>query len=169
MLKTCKMQIRFANQSDLELVHQLAHSIWPQTYKSVLSREQIEFMLEDMYSVKALAQQINEGATFILLEDEEGAKGFASFSRKADQQVLFVHKLYILPQEQGNGYGKSLINFIVAQAREKGIRCIELNVNRKNTAVEFYQKMGFLIKEEVNIPYHRYILNDFVMKLDLEN
>jgi GNAT superfamily N-acetyltransferase len=91
---------------------------------------------------------------------------FAGFSL-IEPEVYKLHKLYVLPSEQGNGTGKKLIEYIADLAREKGGKILELNVNRGNSASEFYKKVGFEIYRIVDISYHHFILNDYIMRKDL--
>ncbi len=53
-------------------------------------------------------------------------------------------------------------------ARSLNVKIIELNVNRFNSAVEFYLKKGFKIKEEVDLEVGQgFYMNDFVMRYEL--
>ena len=161
------MTIRAANLSDIPVIKDLAHSIWWPAYKGILPPEQIAFMLADMYSEEALQQQFAEGHTFLLVENDEGsALGFASFSLK-NAGVYKIHKLYVLPSEQGRGLGVLLIAFIREIALQSGAEVLELNVNRDNTALGFYRKLGFSVYRQVDIPYRQFVLNDYVMRMSV--
>lgn len=162
------MNIRLATQSDIKSIHILANKIWPAAYQNVLSREQIVFMLKDMYSQESLKAQFELGHVFLIAEEGKMPVGFASYSLYNKPQSIFkIHKLYILPQAQGKGVGKLLIDEIKAQSKAAGGKFLDLNVNRQNPSFNFYTKRGFRIFEEVNIPYHQYILNDYVMRAEL--
>ena len=84
---------------------------------------------------------------------------------KARSIILYkLQKLYVLPTEQGKGTGKILIAEVINLAKQAKGKVIELNVNRKNTAFNFYKKLGFEIYQTVDIPYHHFVLNDYVMR-----
>jgi GNAT superfamily N-acetyltransferase len=123
-------------------------------------------MLKDMYSEDSLKKQFLSGVEFILAEEENLAVAFAGFSL-IEPEVYKLHKLYVLPSEQGNGTGKKLIEYIVDLAREQGGKMLELNVNRGNSASEFYKKVGFEIYRTVDIDYHNFVLNDYVMRKNI--
>jgi diamine N-acetyltransferase len=161
------INIRFAEATDIHAIHSLAHEIWWPTYRNILTAEQIAFMLEKMYSPEALAKQFDEGATFIIAEREAENIGFASYSADTEQAVLCIHKLYILPSEQGKGTGKTFMNFIEDEGRKEGLQFLELNVNRNNQALGFYRKSGFTVYQEVDIPYYAFVLNDYVLRRTL--
>ena len=50
--------IRKATSADCGLIHKLAWQIFPETYKEILSKEQIEYMMEWMYSLESIRQQM---------------------------------------------------------------------------------------------------------------
>ncbi|WP_207421667.1 GNAT family N-acetyltransferase [Desertivirga brevis] len=159
------MEIRIADQNDLETVHHLANEIWRSAYRDILSTDQIEFMLADMYSIVSLEQQVQQGAIFLLAEERAVVVGFASFT--PNSSAYKIHKLYIHTSQQGKGVGSKLLNFIEAHAKENNASFLDLNVNRNNPALNFYKRIGFEILEEVDIPYHQFILNDYVMRKKL--
>ena len=49
--------IRKATSADCGLIHKLAWQIFPETYKEILSKEQIEYMMEWMYSLESIANR----------------------------------------------------------------------------------------------------------------
>jgi GNAT superfamily N-acetyltransferase len=161
------IKIEEASIKDLEIIHQLAHDIWWPTYKNVVSDEQIAFMLDKMYSTTSLKNQMEEGNVFLLLYVDEKAKGFACFSKTAVDQIYKLQKLYLQPDQQGKGTGKLLLSSVEEKVKKLGATTLILNVNRGNKAQFFYQKVGYQIIEEVNIPYFHFVLNDYVMSKTL--
>ena len=74
-----------------------------------------------------------------------------------------------MPQTQGKGIGKTLIDFIENVAKENHSTALSLNVNRFNKALHFYQKLGFEIVGEVNIELdHGYLMEDYVMEKKIQ-
>ncbi|MFD2161453.1 GNAT family N-acetyltransferase [Paradesertivirga mongoliensis] len=160
------MIIRTAIKTDIPAINRLANTIWKNTYREILSASQIEFMLNDMYSLESLSEQFDQDVHFLLAEKEEQAVAFASYSLvESNPAVYKIHKLYILPQEQGKGTGKKLLNYIREEIIDRAGEIMELNVNRANPALEFYKKYGFSIVKEVDIPYHTFFLNDYIMRM----
>ena len=76
-----------------------------------------------------------------------------------------MHKIYLLPETQGKGFGNFLLERIVALAKENQSDRISLNVNRFNKACAFYQKMGFEIvaQEDLEIG-NGYLMEDYKME-----
>lgn len=151
-----------ANKDEAELIQQLAHAIWYPTYQEILSKRQIDFMLERMYSVEAIQASMGLKSAFYLLFDDVEAVGFIGIEPKED--LLRIEKIYLLPSTQGRGFGKQLIDFAAEEARKLGLSELELNVNRSNKAYHFYLKQGFRVVEEVDIPYYEFILDDYIMR-----
>ena len=85
------------------------------------------------------------------------------------QPTIFkLHKIYILPIHQGRGTGKFVIDQIINDIMPNGATALQLNVNRNNTAKDFYQKIGFEIlrTEDVDIG-NGYFMNDYIMEKKL--
>lgn len=153
-----------ASVSDIPLVRELCFQVWPQTYASMLSQEQISYMLGLMYNEKALEEQMNAGAQFLFLYEEEKPVGFASYQEIAPA-VFKLHKIYVLPSEQGKGAGKFIIDHIVARAVQANGKALQLQVNKNNKARSFYEKLGFAVIEEKVIDIGSgYVMDDFIME-----
>lgn len=69
-----------------------------------------------------------------------------------------------MPDAQGKGLGKILIEETESQAIKKRNSKLLLNVNRQNKARLFYEKLGFKIaySEDIEIG-NGYLMNDYVM------
>src|SRR6202008_1160650 len=104
--------IRQATLSDLETIIEIAERTWWATYSPILEKEQIEFMLNKIYSVESISAQLEQGTqTYLLLIEDDQPVAFAGYSpREEDPDIYKLHKLYCLPETQGKGYGKILIN-----------------------------------------------------------
>jgi diamine N-acetyltransferase len=159
-----------AEKGDIPVIISLAQATWEHTYRDILSKAQIDFMFNDMYSPKALNEQMTEmGHTFLLLYVEETPVGYASYSSKPEDEGVFrLQKLYLLPELQGKGLGRLLMNAVEAQVRREKGQVLELNVNRYNPARTFYERCGFTFYREEDIPIGEFWMNDFVMRKPIE-
>jgi GNAT superfamily N-acetyltransferase len=163
--------IRAANSGDLQMIQHMAHEIWPHAYGKILSAAQLQYMLDKMYSLSSLQHQLVDlQHDFIIVSDDDVPAGFASFSaEKNDNFIFHLHKIYVSHERQGSGAGKMLLEYIIARIKELGATSLELNVNRHNNARYFYEKQGFLIKEEVDTDIGEgFFMNDFIMQLKLK-
>ena len=160
-----------AGSNDIDVIHQLAHRIWPVSYKEMISPQQMEYMLKMMYSHESLQYQLKtQQHTFIIAYDEKEPVGFAAYFPKYDisPAMYRLDKLYVLPDQQGKGIGKILIDHIITAIKPQGASLLELTVNRNNKALSFYQKLGFSIVSEIDHPIGEgFIMNDYVMVKEL--
>lgn len=164
------MNIIKATKNQLIEIHKLSHKIWPIAYKDVISKSQIEYMLDMMYSVASLENQFDNDNVFLLVEENNNFVGYASYEINIDNtSKTKLHKLYVLPETQGKGYGKSLINAIKEEAIKNNNSSIFLNVNKKNIAKDFYLNYGFIIAEEtvLNIG-NDFVMDDYIMEFKLK-
>jgi diamine N-acetyltransferase len=161
--------IKQATTADVETIRQLAKEIWLPTYTPILGAEQVAYMLQEIYSTDKINEQIKTGSqTYLLLFEDAQTVGFAAYSpREENAEVYKLHKLYCHPATQGKGYGKALINAVIEKVLAAGKQTLELNVNRYNRAITFYEKMGFAIAYEEDIPIGPYWMNDYVMRKNL--
>ncbi|WP_281239511.1 GNAT family N-acetyltransferase [Flavobacterium praedii] len=156
-----------ATANDYPTIQNIAHQTWPVAYGEILSKVQLDYMLDAFYNEEALKDSVaNKGHHFILAKEGEETLGFASYEHHYNQkQQTKIHKIYILPQTQGKGIGKSLIDFVENIAKENDSIALSLNVNRFNKALDFYKKIGFKIVDEVDIKLeHGYLMEDYVME-----
>jgi GNAT superfamily N-acetyltransferase len=163
------LDIKQATIDDVKIIQQLAEQTWWPSYSALLSDEQITYMLDAIYSPTVLSDQIKHGSqTYLLLIENGQPVAFAAYSpRPENDEIYKLHKLYCLPLTQGKGYGKILINAVVERVLTAGKHILELNVNRYNKAKSFYEKMGFSVAYEEDIPIGPYWMNDYVMRKEL--
>lgn len=161
------IQIREASEADLKVIQQLAYDIWPETYSPILSQEQIRYMLELFYSLKALHTEYHkEGYHFFIMRIGSIDAGYACVERK-DAAHWHLHKIYLHQRYQGQGIGKKLIQHVEHVASQNGARYMTLNVNRYNIARYFYEACGYSIIKEDDIPIgNDFWMNDYIMRKD---
>ena len=169
------VSIRKAGKEDLPLIHDMADVVFRHTYKDILSPEQMEYMMEWMYSLPNLERQLLEGHTYYIASIGGVPAGYVSIQGPADPgaspQVFHLQKIYVMPGAQKQGLGLKLLEKAKEHARSLGggAQCrIELNVNRGNGAVGFYEKMGFRILRQGDFPIGGgFYMNDYIMGLDI--
>ncbi len=155
---------------DLETIRRIAGITWWAAYAPILEKEQISFMLDTIYSVENISAQLTGNTqTYLLLSERDEPVAFAAYSpRQEDPGIYKLHKLYCLPQTQGKGYGKILIDEVASRTLQAGCHTLDLNVNRYNKAKAFYEKMGFSVAYQEDIPIGPYWMNDYVMRKELK-
>ena len=162
------LQIKKAALEDIPIIRELTFAIWPQTYSSLISKEQIDYMLHMMYSPASLQKQmVEDGCTFIIVYQGNQAIAFASYNQTSPQ-LWKLNKIYILPSQQGKGTGKFIINYIVEEIKHQNAKGLQLQVNRENKAKDFYEKLGFTVIKTSDLDIgNGYFMKDYVMELTL--
>ncbi|PJJ07491.1 ribosomal protein S18 acetylase RimI-like enzyme [Flavobacterium sp. 1] len=155
-----------AAKNDIKTIQNIVYKTWPITYGEILSEEQLQYMLDLFYSEEALTAQFDKKEQlFYLITEEKSTLGFIGIEHNyQDENITKIHKIYILPETQGKGIGKFAIEAIEKFALENSSASVILNVNRFNKALNFYEKIGFKIIDEVNIEIGKgYLMEDYVM------
>ncbi|MCU0393975.1 MAG: GNAT family N-acetyltransferase [Thermoflexibacter sp.] len=160
------INIYIAEQKDYPIIQDIANQTWYPTFQDILSVEQIKYMLEMMYSITSISEQVRQqGHIFLLAQEGTNNIGYASYETNyKDSEKTKIHKIYVLPTTQGKGVGKKLIQRIEEIAIQAGNSILTLNVNRNNNAVRFYEKIGFakIGTEDIDIG-NGFLMEDFIM------
>lgn len=163
-----EVKIRHATPADIPLIRDLVYRVWPQTYASILSQDRIDYMLEYMYSAESLQKQMNAGSQFIVVYDAEEPVGYAAYLSRG-HGIYKLDKIYVLPSQQGKGTGRFVIDYVIEEIKQQGARALQLQVNRRNTAKSFYERLGFVVidYQEFDIG-HGHVMDDYIMEKKLD-
>jgi len=160
------IRIVAAAEADLPRVAELAGVIWRKHYPSIITPEQIEYMLALGYSREALRRFIvEEGAGLDLAYVANRLAGFAAYYRADPHDELKLDKLYVHQDYHGRGVGSRLIARVEAMATTQGRPTLILNVNKHNAlAIRAYERNGFAVRESVVVDIGGgFLMDDYVM------
>jgi len=163
-------RIQPASLDDLSAIRDLAIAIWRAHYPGIISREQIDYMLARMYSLETLRDELQtQRIRFERLLLDDALVGFAAYGPTTEPKTWKLHKLYLLPEHHGRGFGSQLLRHCEIQARRLGARQLLLNVNKHNTkAIAAYQRNGYAISDSVSLDIgNGFLMDDFVMTKNL--
>lgn len=141
----------------------LASAIWHEYWTCLLSFEQIDYMVENFQSEKAIKNQIeNENYTYYFIIKDDKKAGYFGISDKVD--YLFLSKLYIKKEFRHQGLGSKAFEKIKELANEKSIR---LTVNKQNiNSIKAYEKWGFkTIDAVVTDIGSGFVMDDYIMEV----
>ena len=222
------IDIRKASENDLLTIHDMAQVVFRHTYRDILSSEQMEYMMDMMYSLPNLRKQLEEGHHYYIAYDAATPCGYVSVQYEGPDadgiEVFHLHKIYVMPQVQGRGVGLHLFRTAVQHVRAAlqpranesvtaigktagattigktesstaigrpalalsapvqttslsalapSAPCpakarIELNVNKFNSAVNFYKHLGMRILLEEDFPIgNGFYKTDYIMGRDV--
>lgn len=164
------MTIRQATLEDIPLINRMAWQVFPQTYRTIITEEQIRFMMDWMYSPESLRRQMTEEQhTYLIASEGDEPVGYVSVQPQR-QGLWHLQKIYVLPQWQKHHVGgflfREALNFVRSHS---SLPCtVELNVNRYNPALGFYEHEGMRkVRTEDNDIGHGFQMNDYVMAITL--
>lgn len=152
-------------RADFESIAAVARHIWFAHYLTIVSREQIEYMLGGRFTPENLGRYVDaHDRWFDVLRRDGEIVGYCSHALLAGNEVK-LEQLYLLPELHGLGLGKRMMVHIEAHARELGRDTLVLQVNKRNTkAASVYLRAGFEVREEVCIDIGAgYVMDDFIM------
>jgi GNAT superfamily N-acetyltransferase len=182
-----QMMLRPATLIDRALIRSISERTWPSTYGHIISQEQIDFMLDWMYSDTSLEKQMKTGCEFYIASMNGNDVGFCSVGPEDEKgeeegkeeeednstekakgaKAHKLNKLYVLPAAQGTGAGKALLNHAIEVANAAGSSSLFLQVNKLNTAYSFYLKYGFIKEAEFKFDIgNGFFMDDYVMCLN---
>ena len=165
------MSIRFVkvkNKKQAERAAQLAQEIWEEYYPTIITQEQIHYMINIFQSPEAIENQIQEGMQYYLAVSGEDEIGYLAYAAEKDCS-LFLSKIYIKRNFRNRGKGREMFAFILDQAQKQKLITVRLTVNKNNTAsVEKYLKMGFTITDSVVKDIgNGFYMDDYVMAYEV--
>lgn len=163
--------IRRVDENDIEAIGKMAETVFRQTYRTILSPEQLDYMMDWMYSPASLLRQMREESTVFFVDE---GRGYASYRPDGftDDGIRRFHleKLYVMPDCRNTGLGKALFDTVAAAVREEseGGALLELNVNRNNPSLGFYEHLGMRRARQGDFPIgNGFYMNDYIMAMDL--
>ncbi len=144
---------------DIMHVAAMAEEVFHEHYAAIITKEQIDYWVEEYQSVKAITEQIHRAeCDYFILNDGEVNVGY--FAIKIGQDKLFLNKLYVLKEHRGNGYGRQAYQFMKGLCEAMELKQIYLYMHKKNVqSIAIFEKFGFHKAESVIND----IGNDFVM------
>jgi len=161
------MKLVKSNSEHIPVIIDLTKKIWPIAYGEILSKAQLDYMIDKFYNETALYELMQKGHIFYLAQDDmEKYVGFLSYEINCEPNKTKIHKIYVLPETQGTGLGRQFFELVKEKAIENNQKVIFLNVNKYNNAIHFYTKLGFRkVKDEVIDIGNGYVMDDYVMEV----
>lgn len=112
---------------------------WKESHKDICSLEFIEKHDLD-YMINFLSEKIEKG--YLLFIDYINKKPVGIIAvNLCDEEICL---LYVLPEEEGNGYGSELLSHAVSICKNPYITVLDTNIK----AIGFYRKRGFVPEED---------------------
>ena len=155
------MKLVKVDENEINELTELASEIWHENWPCILTAEQIDYMVENFQSKKAIKEQIkNENYTYYFIKVDNEIAGYVGVSDKKD--YLFLSKLYIRKEFRHQGLGRLAFNEI----KNLGFKKIRLTVNKYNkNTINAYLKYGFkTIDSVVSDIGCGFVMDDYIME-----
>jgi diamine N-acetyltransferase len=149
-------------EKDIPQLSALAELVWWQHYPSIISKEQISYMLDKMYNPESLVQQMqSKNHQFYFISSVSDTIGFLSVNEE-EKGNWFLNKFYIDQTKSAKGVGSVAFKQLLQLLNPQTIR---LTVNRQNyKSVNFYFKNNFVIEKVADFDIgNGFVMDDFVM------
>jgi len=149
MKSQAEITIRNWTREDFSIVKNILLTTWKNTY-IFIPEEDILTHFEKHYSEDRLIEILNDPfSKGIIAEVNSVPAGWLKLFEDHINKKFFVSSLYVLPDYQGFGLGKKLLNEAYRIAKEKQFSKVWLGVMKQNVrSLEWYQKLGFIFDEE---------------------
>jgi GNAT superfamily N-acetyltransferase len=134
--------IRDYEERDLESLEYVVHRTIKESYNKFYTPEAIKYFLE-LHSKENMEKDIPNGRTLVLqLKDKIIATGSIVENE--------IKRVFILPEYQGRGYGRRIMEMLEKIALDNGIRRVKLCASLPSK--DFYLTLGYTILKFTHLP-----------------
>lgn len=170
MRNTDDFTIEPLREIDIHRLARLARDIWVEHYPSIISMEQIDWMLAQRYDPEVIREQLGQSGVWwdaMILNGTPIA--FAASETGEDRGRMKLDKLYVKTSMKNRGLGRRLLAHVEDRARALGLHTLWLQVNRHNaSAIGFYEHAGFRIEAEAQFDIGGgFVMDDYLMEKPL--
>ncbi len=115
----------------------------PEIIKWAKKAEELQTYAGDHLGESFYEKIIKEGVSLVI-ELEDKMAGFLIAELDSGLDFAYLTQLFVVPDQQGQGIGKMLIEAYLDKCKEAGVAKVYLFVQENNEkAIEFYNKQGF--------------------------
>ena len=159
------MELKKVTKEEVPALAALASEIWHEYWKTLLSKEQIEYMVENFQSEKAMYKQINEDSySYYFIIQNSNIAGY--FGICPEDGYMFLSKLYLKKDFRGQGLGRQAFEEIKKITKNSGLNKIQLTVNKYNTnTIKAYEHWGLDTIDAVVTDIGKgFVMDDYIME-----
>lgn len=152
------------NNEDIKEIAELAEVIWHEYFSSLLSPEQIDYMVEKFQSYKAIKEAVdNDGYKYYMAYCGDELCGYLGYHNEGEGRI-FISKIYVRADKRRKGIASAMLEKL--RVDEPDADTWYLTVNRYNSgSIAVYNKRGFVtVKEQVTDIGNGFAMDDFVME-----
>jgi N-acetylglutamate synthase-like GNAT family acetyltransferase len=100
-----------------------------------------------------IKKDIDRGVMYFVLEKEGLVSGCIAIE-KANQEVCYLERLAVLPDQRQQGLGKALVEYALSQAKFLNVHNVNIGIIAEHTELKnWYRKIGFAEGESKEFPH----------------
>jgi ribosomal protein S18 acetylase RimI-like enzyme len=139
------LAIRPATAADVPAMRALGVGMWRAAYAAILPPDAIDAGIAEFWNEYSLGAAARSGRMLVAVRD--GTLVGLLESDRLDDGRAVVWKLYVTPEAQRHGIGRSLIRAHLARLAADGVAEVWLEHDDANAAAAaFYERLGFAIR-----------------------
>lgn len=163
--------IQVKTDEQLKTLAEKANIVWHEFFPCILTEGQIDYMVEKFQSYEAMKNQMeNDGYEYYFITADDKILGYTGIKKEAENEKLFLSKLYLLKENRGKGYASAAFEFLINYCKENNLKSIYLTVNKQNEhTIAVYKKKGFdVIDTQVADIGNGYVMDDYIMEMKIK-
>jgi GNAT superfamily N-acetyltransferase len=134
--------VRDAVVADVPAIRAVARPAWHAAYDDPLGHATVDTLVDDWYEPTALRDEVRDGEPFVVAERPGSVVGFAQGGRASEDEEATLSRLYVHPDEWGDGVGTALLGAVARRLpAAETLRAVVLAANGVGHA--FYDRHGF--------------------------
>lgn len=156
-----------ASNHNIQSIAELASIVWNEHFTSILSQEQIDYMIDKFQSYEAIQKQIADGYEYFMLKHLDTLIGYTGICAKDDS--LFLSKLYIRKDYRGLGFSSKTFQYLKNLCQTRSLKRIWLTCNKYNFhSLDVYKHFHFNVIDTQKADIGGgFIMDDYIMEYKL--
>jgi len=145
--------IRQATQQDVPVLTRLIR----ESFRDVAERFQLTPANAPKHPSNCVSEWIQtaleKGVVYYLLEQDGTPCGCVALEQPAPE-VCYLERLAVLPAFRRQGYGAVLVARVLAEARQRHVRRVEIGIIAAHTELQqWYERRGFVVKNTTHFAH----------------
>ena len=171
-----KTTIRKCNMNDLQVLRDLAHETYDDSFRALNTPETMDAYLAEAFDLQKIQMELETPQSeFYFLYADDKLAGFIKINDVPaqtdinDPDSLELERIYVKSEFKRHGLGTVLIQYAEDIAAARGKQYVWLGVWEQNPkAIAFYEKMGYREFDRHTFRMGDELQSDLVMKKDLK-
>lgn len=174
-MNTTNIQLTQVTLTNLKALHQISRKTFIDSFAHLNTKENMEAYLAHHLTEQKLSEELDQpGSAFYFAENNGEPIGYIKINTGAaqtelrEEQGLEIERIYVIKEYQGQKIGQLLFNKALELAKKANRLYIWLGVwNKNESAIQFYQKIGFVAFDSHSFKLGDDVQTDIMMKLEL--